>query len=840
MKSITPVISVILLVMLTIVASASAYFFINSNVLDLQSQGSADTFPGSDSSRLNLVSITGSRALVRNDGSAPVTDMVVFVNGELLNYTLDNPIYPGEIKEINYSSQLAGDDLEIKIIYNQGKTEVDLSPGSKNTAFSGFMVDYTPRVSSASINYNSTHLIGYCKANVYNASINSIYSYKWYFNNTLNITGEVLGNHDNENYQLSTIDILNGSWKFRCMVGNGSYNSSWMESSETVIGEGQEPVLNPDESSTACFSNDPSNTWFTGSVNGTGYYCCGNDLINDDFYNSTINITTHFCLNGEYYNNTIEERQNLCTNYDFKWLTGEILGNTSYQACCGDDGDNEIFNNGTSYCCNGSYDSGTCYCGNDICDAWENSTSCLNDCPITLGVLEVNNVSIVQFSYGLRGYCNASSTNSNDIINYNYSWKDDNVLIDNNFKFIQEINSVSQYHSCAILSNGSAVCWGDNALGKLGNGSAGGSSYTPVFVSENYNYKSISIGDFHSCGILTNGSAVCWGSGASGKLGNGGTANSNIPVFVSGNYIFDSIFAGSAHTCGVLTNGSTVCWGTGSNGRLGNGGTSDSNIPVFVSGSYKFKTLGLGQYHSCGVLTNGSAVCWGAGGTWRLGNGQTSQSNIPVFVLGNYEFSEIDAGTYEHSCGVLNNGSALCWGYGYGGEIGNGVTDHASTPSFVSGNYTFVSINLGFQLSCGLLINGSAVCWGYNDYSASGVLGNGTDGGWSPNPVFVYGNYIFSKLASGFQHSCGILINGSAVCWGNGEYNKLGAPISQSNKPVFVTGENNYINNNFYWNNDTFISLLPSSFYTSGQVSLECIAKSGSRSSLPVNYTLMI
>jgi flagellin-like protein len=36
MKSITPVISIILMVLITIVASVSAFFFINSSVSDLQ------------------------------------------------------------------------------------------------------------------------------------------------------------------------------------------------------------------------------------------------------------------------------------------------------------------------------------------------------------------------------------------------------------------------------------------------------------------------------------------------------------------------------------------------------------------------------------------------------------------------------------------------------------------------------------------------------------------------------------------------------------------------------------------------------------------------------------
>ncbi|MDD4353247.1 MAG: VCBS repeat-containing protein [Candidatus Nanoarchaeia archaeon] len=138
MKSITPVISVILLIMLTIATSAAAFFFINSSVTDLEAQGNLESFPGADNSRLNLVSITGTKAIVRNDGTTPVTEVVMFVNGELLNYTLDTPIQPGELKEINFTAREAGEDLEIKVIYNNGKTAQAISPANKNTEDAGF------------------------------------------------------------------------------------------------------------------------------------------------------------------------------------------------------------------------------------------------------------------------------------------------------------------------------------------------------------------------------------------------------------------------------------------------------------------------------------------------------------------------------------------------------------------------------------------------------------------------------------------------------------------------------------------------------------------------------
>ncbi|MDD5054008.1 MAG: hypothetical protein PHG04_01350, partial [Candidatus Nanoarchaeia archaeon] len=109
MKSITPVISVIILIMLTIAAAGAAYFFIFLSMEELQSQSGAETHPGMDGTRLSLVSVTGSKAIIRNDGLNSISEVLVFVNGELLEYTLSEPILPGEFLEIPYNSRKLGE-----------------------------------------------------------------------------------------------------------------------------------------------------------------------------------------------------------------------------------------------------------------------------------------------------------------------------------------------------------------------------------------------------------------------------------------------------------------------------------------------------------------------------------------------------------------------------------------------------------------------------------------------------------------------------------------------------------------------------------------------------------
>jgi hypothetical protein len=80
-----------------------------------------------------------------------------------------------------------------------------------------------------------------------------------------------------------------------------------------------------------------------------------------------------------------------------------------------------------------------------------------------------------------------------------------------------------------------AVCWGSNSLGQLGNpGSAG----EPIEVQGGLEFRTLSAGLDHACGITSRGAAFCWGSNENGQLGVdpgsglescGGTPCSTIP-----------------------------------------------------------------------------------------------------------------------------------------------------------------------------------------------------------------------------------------------------------------------------------------------------------------------
>ncbi|MFA5303197.1 MAG: VCBS repeat-containing protein [Candidatus Nanoarchaeia archaeon] len=430
MKSITPVISVILLILLTIVASVSAYFFINSNVINLESQGNLDNYPGADNSRLNLVSITGTKAIIRNDGSSPVTEVVMFVNGELLNYTLDSPILPGELREINYISQGAGEDLEIKVIYNNGKITQATSPASKNTVSSGFNSSEESYFNEADndllscetqdfnwINDVNTGILSftnddlgsfpdsiYCNDD-FGAEINVISSHNgrskvveiYDYNNTLEEYAYVhyyFNETSNSSFSvyLSMQDPLNNFGLLDVVGYDGIYPIALAYGTVTldgVIADSQIVCAEDSATSMQVLSSMQANEWYKISISFS------NDSL---IYNVSINDAEPISCNiYESWDGRGAEAFEIASGADHVGLGSGSLThriyfdeinvtmldkiNTSYFGCCGDDGDSDDFYNSTNYCCNGFLDLGNCFCGDNICQAWENSTTCENDCP---------------------------------------------------------------------------------------------------------------------------------------------------------------------------------------------------------------------------------------------------------------------------------------------------------------------------------------------------------------------------------------------------------------------------------------------------------------------------
>ena len=370
-------------------------------------------------------------------------------------------------------------------------------------------------------------------------------------------------------------------------------------------------------------------------------------------------------------------------------------------------------------------------------------------------------------------------------------------------------------HTCAILDNGAVSCWGDGVYGQLGNGGSGLTNYktTPTLTSSlgtGRTAVALSSGYVHTCAILDNGAVSCWGDGAYGRLGNGGTSSKTTPTLTSSlgtgrtvalserdfnddgafnifqaqsnlDYRESTLSSGGLHTCAILDNGAVSCWGYGYYGQLGNGGTSTKTTPTLTSSLGTGRTavaLSSGGSHTCAILDNGAVSCWGYGYYGQLGNGGLSDKSTPTLTssLGTGRTAVALSSGGSHTCAILDNGAVSCWGNGNYGRLGNGGLSDKSTPTLTSSlgtGRTAVALSSGYLHTCAILDNGDVSCWGYG---ANGQLGNGgTSAKTTPTLTSSLGTGRTAvALSSGGSHTCAILDNGSVSCWGYGYYGQLG------------------------------------------------------------------
>lgn len=342
-------------------------------------------------------------------------------------------------------------------------------------------------------------------------------------------------------------------------------------------------------------------------------------------------------------------------------------------------------------------------------------------------------------------------------------------------------------HVCAIANNRHAYCWGKNDDAQIGTGSASFIEPVPQRVGVAMPLNAVSAGSAHSCAIDQTGAAWCWGREANGRLGRGGApSNPAIPQVVSSSAQFAEVAAGGAHTCGLNTSGTAICWGAGSSGQLGDGVGMDRSTPAGVAGDVHWLVISTGAVHTCAVATDQSAWCWGGNSSSQVGDNTSADAIFPTSIGSGQTFTTISAGG-SHSCAVVTGGAAQCWGANTRSQTGTGLPDSlVLVPTTVAGSLTFRTISAGGQHSCGISTDSLAYCWGAN---TSGQLGDSSQID-RPTPVLVRGGLRFTELHAGAAFTCGLTDGLVLYCWGDGTQGQLGRSfLASSSVPVKVAGQ---------------------------------------------------
>jgi alpha-tubulin suppressor-like RCC1 family protein len=192
----------------------------------------------------------------------------------------------------------------------------------------------------------------------------------------------------------------------------------------------------------------------------------------------------------------------------------------------------------------------------------------------------------------------------------------------------------------------------------------------PVVVSL-LTFTSVAAGGAHTCALTASGAAYCWGRGESGQLGiptpattcntdGGPFACSRVPIPVGGGIAFTVLTGGGAHTCGLTSDGSAYCWGSNASGQLGDNSATKREAPTAVATQLKFVSIDAGAQHTCALTGAGVAYCWGANNRGQLGNTTQAGSLMPTAVTGDHTFQMITAGGFSigHTCALTNEGVA--------------------------------------------------------------------------------------------------------------------------------------------------------------------------------------
>jgi alpha-tubulin suppressor-like RCC1 family protein len=207
---------------------------------------------------------------------------------------------------------------------------------------------------------------------------------------------------------------------------------------------------------------------------------------------------------------------------------------------------------------------------------------------------------------------------------------------------------------------------------------------------------------------------------------------------------------------------------------LAGASASVSAQPAPESGSSDWLQVSVGAITTCGIRTTGRLYCWGYGEGGELGDGGTSSQEVPTEVAGGgTNWRSVSVGA-QHACAIKAPGRLYCWGNDFYGPLGDGMAGGSrNVPTLVVGGFTdWTSVSTGRSFTCGRRANGRVYCWGRD---LQGQLGTGPGLGDRSNPGLVAGGFTnWTSVDAGDYFACGRRANGRLYCWGENAYGQLG------------------------------------------------------------------
>ena len=332
--------------------------------------------------------------------------------------------------------------------------------------------------------------------------------------------------------------------------------------------------------------------------------------------------------------------------------------------------------------------------------------------------------------------------------------------------------------STAVQADGNVVVWGGSVANKYG------AIYpAPVAPASLGSVISVSQGSSHGVALLNNGTATAWGDNAYNE--------STIPPFEGD---LAGVFAGDQTTALLNSNGALIAWGYDDVGQIdvpmglsnvvaaaagpdffiaiSNSSTPlTPYAPVFVATSLATQQSGAYDAFSVGYPTptytwfqNGLPISGATSATYtvqfpKTGSNST-ENRYPYEVDGYYRATASNsAGTAKSPFAFFNlefvNAQVIAWG--------DNSTGEQIIPSAMS---DFFQVAAGSKFAIAVVADGGVAAWGDNTFGQTAV------------PASLSGAV---SVAAGDSTSYALLGNGTVVAWGENDAGETTVPAGLSN-----------------------------------------------------------
>lgn len=331
-------------------------------------------------------------------------------------------------------------------------------------------------------------------------------------------------------------------------------------------------------------------------------------------------------------------------------------------------------------------------------------------------------------------------------------WSESCPLSDGTAPALIDIDSNARL-TIALLSDGSAYCWGRDLGGACGVAATGSDWYpSPTRVEAARCLVQVSAGDAAvSLGIRQDGSAVSWGreidfyeagNGPEPGPGLGKSAVLAIPEKVV------QVSAGGAVGLAVTESGALYHWGSSH--------TYAIDAPILYPAPGPVLMAEASTVIACMLVEGGEVYCFGWNNKGQLGwPADDTQTVEPVRIALPGAAKKVDVGS-QRGCAFLLTDEVYCWGANEADYLGQPFEElpYSATPIRLDVPFPNRDVFIDGVGGCLLDMDRRAWCWGVR-----------LKGYWPPEPWQP--ELQFEKLAVGSLNVCGLTTDRRVFCEGD-------------------------------------------------------------------------